>query len=113
MKTLIAVLLLSCQATAAAAAVPNLGTREGELTCLGLVGLGFRGAVASKPQEPKVVTTAAVAYSYYIGRLSVVAPTATGQEIDTALAKLTLEEKNSFVETCLKKAAESLAPHLR
>lgn len=113
MKILIAALALSCQAAAASAAVPQFGSKEGDLTCLGLVGLGFRGSIAAKPQDPKMVTTAAVAYSYYIGRLSVAAPTATGADIDAALAKLSTEEKNSFVDTCVKKAAETLTPHLR
>ena len=99
MKILIAALALSCQAAAASAAVPQFGSKEGDLTCLGLVGLGFRGSIAAKPQDPKMVTTAAVAYSYYLGRLSVAAPNASTVALRTSYRVCTWKPRKRATRT--------------
>lgn len=113
MKTLIATAaLLLGSAASAEAAVPAFGTKDGELACVGLMEIGFRGATAAKPQVPQAVVSLAIAYAFYIGRLSVAAPNATKQDIAAALAKLSLEDKNAYVSVCLKKASEGMEPHL-
>lgn len=114
MKKLIAAaaLLVGCYAATASAAVPEFGTKEGELACTGLMALGFEGATTSQPQDPKAVVSIAIAYSFYIGRLSKAAPNATRPETETAASRLTLEEKNAYVAVCLKKASEAIGPHL-
>lgn len=107
-----AALLVGCYAATASAAVPEFGTKEGELACTGLMAMGFQGATASQPQKPQAVVSIAIAYSFYIGRLSVAAPNATKPQTESAASKLTLEEENTYVAVCLKKASEAIGPHL-
>jgi hypothetical protein len=104
--------LLCFHAGAAAAAVPEFGTRDGELACVGLVGVGLTGASRSQPSYPNVVTAVAMAEGFYLGRLSKVDPNATKQDVDAAVAKLSLDEKNAYLGACLKQAAELMKPTL-
>lgn len=96
----------------ASATVPEFGTAGGDLACVGLLKLGFRGATASRPQDPKAVLATGLAYSFFIGRLSATNPDATAADADVAAAKLTREEQNLYVNSCLKRAMGRMAPHL-
>jgi hypothetical protein len=103
-------LILYFQSSAAPGAVPEFGTREGELACAGLVELAYQGAQASKPSVPQVVLATAMAVGFYAGRLSEVDSKATKRDIDQALARLTLDEKNNYANACIKKAADLIGP---
>lgn len=104
--------LLCSHAGAAAAAVPEFGTRDGELACVGLMETGLAGASRSQPSYPKVVGAIAMALGFYLGRLSKIDPNATKQDIDAAVASLPLDEKNAYIKACLKKASELMTPTL-
>lgn len=95
-------------ATASQAAVPEYGSRPGELACAGLVGYAFRGASASQPPNPQVVTATAAAYGFYMGRLSKLSPAATKTEVNQVLEKLSLEEKNTYGNLCLKSVSSKI-----
>lgn len=112
-KVGVAALILGIQPASASAAVPQFGTAEGELGCVGLVGLGLAGAGASQPPVPQVVAAMSMALGFYLGRLTKVVPKATKQDVDRVLTKLTLEEKNTYVNVCVKKAAELMGPAMR
>jgi hypothetical protein len=103
---------VALQAGSASAAVPEFGSPEGELACFGLVNLGLAGASASKPAQPQIVSAMAMALGFYLGRLSKIDPNATMANVDAALGKLTLEEKNVYANQCLKKASQ-LMPLIR
>lgn len=110
LKASVAALILCVPPASVSAAVPVFGTTEGELGCVGLVGLGLAGAGASQPPVPRVVGAMTMAFGFYLGRLSKADPTASKQDVDRVLAKLTLEEKNTYVNTCIKKAGELMKP---
>ena len=107
----LAALVLSAQP--AEAAVPEFGTREGDLACAGLVDLGFKGALASKPPVAQVVVAVGLAYGFYIGRVSKLEPRATKDDIKAAVESLSLEDKNTYANACLKNAGELMKPHLQ
>jgi hypothetical protein len=109
----VAGLVLGLSSTAARAAVPEYGTRDGELACTGLLDYAFRGASASKSPVPEVVTAITAAFSFYIGRLSKADPAATRQDALQAVEKLSLEEKNAYGTVCMKKSAEIMGTFLR
>lgn len=111
LKTVV-VVLVCLQSTSALAAVPKYGTPDGELACVGLMGVGLAAAGAAQPPEPRVVNAIAMALGFYLGRVSKSRPGAKKQEIETALAKLTLEEKNAYANECLKNAADLMTPTL-
>ena len=100
------------QSTSALAAVPQFGTPNGELACVGLMGVGLAAAGAAQPPELRVVNAIAIALGFYLGRLSKSGPGAKKQDIDRVLAQLTLEEKNTYANQCLKKAADLMTPTL-
>lgn len=91
-------------------AAPEFGAREGDLACLGLLGMGLAGASASQPAEPSVVAALSMAFGFYLGRASKLEPKAGKLEVDGAINKLTLEEKNAYANLCLRKASELMAP---
>ena len=99
-------------ASGAEAAAPDAGTRDGELACVGLMSLGLAGASASDPSYPKVVAAMAMALGYHLGRLSKSAPTPSKAQVDAAMARLSLEEKNTYGNQCLKQAASGMQPVL-
>lgn len=111
-KAAAAALMLCFQPAVASASVPEFGATEGELGCVGLMGIGLAGAGASQPPVPRVVGAMAMALGFYLGRLTKVDPKATKQDVDRVLTKLTLEEKNTYVNLCVKKAAELMGPTL-
>lgn len=111
-KIAAAALILCFHPMSASAAAPQFGTTEGELACVGLVGLGLAGAGASQPPVPQVVIAMSMGLGFYLGRLTKVDPKATKQDVDRVLTKLTLEEKNTYVNVCVKKAAELMGPTL-
>lgn len=114
MKTLLAAAALAfCVPPTAIAAVPEFGTRQSDLACTGLLRVAVRGAMAAKPQAPEVVVATTAAYSLYIRRLSKAEPPVAQADIAKAVDQLTLEEKNAQVNTCMKKAADIMAPHVR
>ncbi len=116
MKTLkagAAGLLLCFQPIDVSAAVPQFGTVEGELGCVGVVGLGLAGAGAAQPPVPRVVVAMSMALGFYLGRLSKVDPKATKRDVDGVLNKLTVEEKNTYVNVCVKKSAELMGPAMK
>jgi len=106
-------LILCLHAPPARTAVPEFGTPEGELSCVALVGVAVTGAEALQPPKPGLVQAMAIAFGFYLGRLSKVDPDATKQDVDRAMAKLTLEDQNSYVNLCLKKAGELMGPTLK
>ncbi|MDO9429788.1 MAG: hypothetical protein Q7T84_00660 [Phenylobacterium sp.] len=112
LKAAAAALILCFQPAGVSAAVPEFGTTEGELGCVGLMGIGLAGAGASQPPVPQVVGAMAMALGFYLGRLTKVDPKATKQDVDRVLTELTLEEKNTYVNVCIKKAAELMRPTL-
>jgi hypothetical protein len=103
--TATALLLVSTHALAA----PVAGSRDSELTCLGLIGAGLAGASAAQPAEPRAVAALSMAFGFYMGRASQLQPKASRQEVDSALNKLTTEEKNAQANLCLKQASELMA----
>lgn len=105
-------LILCSQPASVSASAPQFGTKDGELGCVGLVSLGLAGAGASQPPVPQVVVAMSMALGFYVGRLTKVDPKATKQDVEGVLAKLTLEEKNAYVNVCVKKAAELMGPAL-
>lgn len=114
MKTLLAAAALAfCGPSIANAAVPEFGTRQSDLACVGLMKIAVNGAMASKPQVPEVMLATTAAYSLYVGRLSRSDPSATKAAIAQAVDQLTLQEKNVQVNACMQKAAEIMRPHMR
>ncbi|MBA4014143.1 MAG: hypothetical protein C0481_19970 [Phenylobacterium sp.] len=89
-----------------ALAAPVAGSRESELTCVGLIGAGLAGASAAQPAEPRAIAALSMAFGFYMGRASQLQPKASKQEVDTALNKLSTEEKNAQANLCLKQASE-------
>ena len=109
---IIAALALCFHPTGVSAAVPQFGTPDGERACAGLMGVGLAGAGSSQPPVPRVVNTIAIALGFYLGRLSKIDPGVKKQDIDRAVAKLTVEEKNTYANLCIKKAGELMGPVL-
>ncbi len=92
-----------------ALSAPAPGSRESELTCVGLIGAGLAGASASQPPEPRAIAALSMAFGFYMGRASQLQPKATRQEVDGALNKLSNEQKNAQANLCLKQASEQMA----
>lgn len=111
-RLLTAAALVALMHGPAAAAVPEIDSPEGHLACAGLVGLGFYGATASKPPVMEVVAPVGIAYGFYLGRVHQANPAASKKDIDQALAKLTLAEKNTLANACMKRASALLGPVL-
>ena len=89
-----------------ALSAPVAGSRESEFTCIGLIGAGLAGASAAQPAEPRAVAALSMAFGFYMGRASQLQPRATRQEVDSAVNKLSTEEKNAQANLCLKQASE-------
>jgi hypothetical protein len=71
-----------------------------------LIGAGLAGVSAAQPAEPRAVAALSMAFGFYMGRASQLQPKASRQEVDTALTKLSTEEKNTQANLCLKQASE-------
>lgn len=112
LKAAIVALIMCFPPVSASAAVPQFGTTEGELGCVGLLGLGLASASAAQPPDQKKVGAMVMALGFYLGRLTKVDPKATKQDIGRVLTKLTLEEKNTYGNVCVRKAAELMEPTL-
>lgn len=113
LKTLTALLIgasLVLTTGQAFAAMPDPDSRDGELVCAGLTAFGFMGAQRSQPPVPQAVAAMTMAYGFRLGRLSQLQPPATKAEVDAAVGKLSLEEKNIAINACMKATAQKMAP---
>ena len=97
--------VLLMNVTPARAAVPPLGTAEGELLCAGWTNVLASGAVLTTGAD----TAAAIkAYGIFLGRLSVIAPNAQYrlQDFLTAFQKMSVADQDQLAENCLAKLRE-------
>ena len=99
------VLLASGCLSPAHAAVPALGSREGELLCVGLTNVLASGALLTTGGD---ALTAAKAHGVFLGRLSVIAPDARYrlQEFLDTYDKMTPAEQAQLLENCFAKLRE-------
>jgi hypothetical protein len=113
MKPLLTFILIAAlQVNSALAAVPEVGSREGDLACVGLIDIGYQGAKQSG--APTDVQSALMgAYGMYLGRLSKEAKRGDHKEVEEVLGRLSLEEKNSAIAACMKNAAQIMEQHIR
>lgn len=99
--------------SAASAAAPEFGTREGELACVALMGVGVLGARDAKPVVPQFVDALTAAHDFYVGRLSKVDPDATRQDAARIVQNLTPAERQDYAAVCVERAAEVLGRYGR
>jgi hypothetical protein len=111
-KVIFAIALACCWTTQASAALPEFGTREGELACAALFDMAYQGAKQSAP-DPSIAAAAAAAWGIYVGRLSKEQQPATGREAQAVLRKLSVEEMDAYMQVCKAKASEILHAHNR